>query len=146
MVISSWSLLIHIYFDFIWIVSFSWNNHIILLLMVVAEKALVLLVISLTSRVSIVSGSLVAWCSQAPNNIWTKIWQNSVMVYYFTLELWVQNCFIKLDIYEMGYIASYSVSFFNISTYSLSPLLIIVWTPQLNLLSASESAGIDMLW
>ena len=35
-------------FDFIWIVSCSWSNHIILLLMFVAEKVLLLLVIYLT--------------------------------------------------------------------------------------------------
>ena len=34
--------------DFVWIVSCSWSNHIILLLMFVAEKVLLLLVISLT--------------------------------------------------------------------------------------------------
>ena len=34
--------------DFIWIVSCSWSNHIILLLIFVAEKVLLLLVISLT--------------------------------------------------------------------------------------------------
>ena len=35
--------------DFVWIVSCSWSNHIILLLMFVAEKVLLLLVISLTA-------------------------------------------------------------------------------------------------
>ena len=35
-------------FDFAWIVSCSWSNHTILLLMFVAEKVLLLLVISLT--------------------------------------------------------------------------------------------------
>ena len=40
--------LIHVWFDFILRVSCSWRNHIILLLMFVAEKVLLLLVISLT--------------------------------------------------------------------------------------------------
>ena len=37
-------------FDFVWIVSCSWSYHTILLLMFVAEKVLLLLVISLTAK------------------------------------------------------------------------------------------------
>ena len=40
----------HVWFDFIFIVSRSWRNHIILLLMFVAEKVLLLLVISVTEK------------------------------------------------------------------------------------------------
>ena len=50
MAISSWLELIQVYFDFIWIVSCSWSNHMKLLLMFVAEKVLLLLVISLTEQ------------------------------------------------------------------------------------------------
>ena len=43
-------MLIHIWFDYILIVSCSWRNHIILLLMFVAEKVLLLLVFSLIDQ------------------------------------------------------------------------------------------------
>ena len=39
-----------VWFDFIWIVSCSWSNHTILLLIFVAEKVLLLLVIPLTAK------------------------------------------------------------------------------------------------
>ena len=49
----SWLYLIHVWFYFIWIVSCSWGNYTILLLLLVAEKVLLLLVISLTADVSL---------------------------------------------------------------------------------------------
>ena len=50
MAILSWLKLINVLFDFIWMVSCSWSNHNILLLMIVAEKVLLLLVIFLTDK------------------------------------------------------------------------------------------------
>ena len=50
MAILLWLYLIHVWFDFILIVSCSWRNHIILLLMFSAEKVLLLLVLSLTTK------------------------------------------------------------------------------------------------
>ena len=53
MAILLWLQLFHVWFDFIFIVSCSWRNHIILLLMLETEKMLLLLVISLTAKVVI---------------------------------------------------------------------------------------------
>ena len=51
MAILSWLGLIHVWFDFIWMVSCSWSNHMKLLLMFVAEKKpLLLLEISPTVK------------------------------------------------------------------------------------------------
>ena len=50
MAILLWLQLISVWFDFISIVSYSLKNHIILLQMFVAEKVLLLLVISLTAH------------------------------------------------------------------------------------------------
>ena len=48
MAILLWLYMIPVWFDFILTVSCSWRNHIILLLLFVAEKVLLILVISLT--------------------------------------------------------------------------------------------------
>ena len=55
MAILLWLYLIPVWFDVILIVSCSWKNYIMLLLMFVAEKVLLLLVISLTGQVLVIT-------------------------------------------------------------------------------------------
>ena len=70
-----WSLLIPVWFEFILIVSCSWRNHIILLLMFVAEKMLLLLMISLTDN-----QGLNSFDSQTCLKSWYIVWKLSMMI------------------------------------------------------------------
>ena len=71
--------MIHVKFDFIWIVSCSWSNYIILLLMFEAEKVLLLLVISLT----------VDRCIMYYAQLWHLYLPVFAVAYVTTCEMWV---------------------------------------------------------